>query len=188
MTVKGVIAPLVLRRADAAIVADLIAERLAGADLAGTDFAAAPEVGRQLHASLKHGAHRGKDEIRIHTITRESADAAFRFLMLFTHDDTAHLLTDEQGLAICEVIASIGLATMPGGKRKLSLAEIDARIAAFETPETATAEIVERSQYYKLKKLRPEVAAYWAEFDRVPRPPVPSFMRPFLPSKQNPEE
>jgi hypothetical protein len=190
MSKKGVLSPLVFERHDASIVADLICERLRGAELSGTPFSGAFEFGQRLTISLSNARHRAKNRLAVYNVAPAIAEAAFRYLMLFTHDDTAHFLTDEQGVALIEVTTTIVLALTPGRKSKLTRMEIDARICAYRSPEIATVEVPDDRWYRRLQHRHTEAIReedFWNQLATSPREPVPDFMKAYLVPKGDTE-
>ena len=191
MSKKGVLRPLVFDRREASLVADLICARLRDAKLVGTRFEGAFEFGQRLHASLTRARQQTKDQITVYNVDPAIAEAAFWYLMLFTHDDTAHLVTDEQGGALIEITATIALAQARTAKPRMSRADIEARLHAYRDPGSATVEIPDDRWYRRLKHRISEAIQEeedWNQLVTKGREPVPDFMKRFLAPPTNTEE
>jgi hypothetical protein len=168
MSIKGAIRPLRMSRSDAEVAAALIKERTAGIDFRRTPLAALPTFGRKLLAALKRG-NRSTTEIRMWNVARGEADAGYRFLMAFSHEDAQDCLDDSKMDAVHAVALDIAeVLFVRRGDPGLPRAAIEDRIRAWDDPENASIEPPNERWQRRLKQRLARDEAFWRTGRRRP--------------------
>lgn len=91
MSRKGIVGPLRLNPQNASIAAAVIAERTDGVDRERTPFASLPAFGRKLSNAVRR-RRKNAAQIVLWTVERSEAEAGYRYLMAFSHEDAPDIL------------------------------------------------------------------------------------------------
>jgi hypothetical protein len=152
----------------------VIAERTEGIDLERTEFAALPAFGRKLGKAVRR-RRRSATKIVIWTVDRDEAEAGFRYLFLFSHEDVpSHYLTFGEMDAVHNVALAIASSLIARrGAEQLDAEEIERRIRAWERPETSKVDVLDLSWVRRLKQRSAGERAFWQKAQAYRRPPIP---------------
>lgn len=181
MSIKGVVG-LRLVAAEAAVAAEVIADRTATVSLDNTPLTALPSFGRKLSKSVKRQRGRATSEVLLWTVTREEADAGYTYLMMFSHEDAP-----PSGLSNLELDAihnvALDLLTallVKKGPEPLGVEQVEDRIRAWSQPEATDGEPLDKRWTARLKRRSADDRAAWNRLLAQGRPPIPEFARPLL--------
>lgn len=181
MSQRGIVGPLVLDRLEAASVDHVVEQCLADKNvalLAGTPFAALPRFAAKLRAALRR-RRSSSSSLRLWNITRDEADAACRYLMLFSHKDASDVLSDKGMDHVHNVALELAaVLNMPKkGPRELSDDDVADRVDTWNTAGTVVAD---ERWVRRIKKRPAATAAFWQDAGSYARAPIPPSIRPFL--------
>jgi len=171
---KGAAGPLRLNPDDAAIAADVIEKRTEGVDLERTPLAALPAFGRKLGKAVRR-RRTNVTEIVMWTVDRNEAEAGYRYLMLFSHEEVpSHFLT----LAEMDAVHNVALDILSSllartGPKKLDADQIQRRIRAWDVPETSDVDVLDPKWIHRLKQRVARENAFWQQAHGARRPPIP---------------
>lgn len=131
VTKKSVLAPVVIDTPDAECIVTIMKVCTYGLTLAGTRHSALGTFRDKLTASLMR--QQGRTQISLWTLSRSEAEAAFQYVLAFTHPDAPEPLLSDRSLDSCLNVAIplFGALDRRRGRKRVSNEEAKSRLEAF---------------------------------------------------------